>query len=154
MWYDEQRHLSLLSVLRGRVDHDWRGSRGPRDRAARAARAAGSRSAREPHPADVHAPAADAGLRGPVRGRVLLARPGNRVLPQRQPAHGTPALVGPGRGGPRRVPSPGGRDRQRRALLGTPWRRELRNHLPPLVLPALADTDAPGAPSPPRGGRS
>src|SRR5207245_3180978 len=93
MRYDEQGHVSILSVLRRSVDHERRRSRGPPDRAARVV---GSRPACEPRPADVHASAADARLRGPVRGRVLPARPRNRVVAQRPPAPGTPEVLGPG----------------------------------------------------------
>src|SRR3989442_10937055 len=140
MWHDEQGDLPLLPLLWGLLDHRRHGG-GARDSGdSRIAHAAVAPS-RSPS-AGVRPTAAHARLRRPVRGRLLLPRPGRRLLPERQPAHGAPALVGSDPGRPGRLPSSRGLDRECRALLGPPRRLELRDRLPSMVLHAVTDPDA------------
>src|SRR2546426_4792663 len=137
---DEQRDLPLLPVLWGLFDDG--GHRGGARKSGDARIARASVAPRCSPPAGVRPAAADARLRRPLRGRVLLPRPRHRLLPERQLAHGAPALVGSDPGRPSRLPPSRGLDRECRAVLGAPRRLELRDRLPSMVLHAVTDPDA------------
>src|SRR2546425_12012723 len=141
---DEQRDLPLLPVLWGLFPPRGHGGGPLTSGDPRAAPSSAAR--RRSPPAGVRPAAADARLRRPLRGRVLLPRPRHRLLPERQLAHGAPALVGSDPGRPSRLPPSRGPDRERRAVLGAPRRLELRNRLPSMVLHAIANPDARRAP--------
>src|SRR2546422_430521 len=100
---DEQRDLPLLPVLRGLLDRGGHGGGARNSGDSRSGRA--SAAPRRSPPAGVRPAAADARLRRPLWGRVLLPRPGHRLLPERQFAHGAPALVGSDPGRPSRLPA-------------------------------------------------
>src|SRR5436309_7586310 len=81
--HDEQGALPLLPVLRGLLDHGRHGGGARYSRKYRfVARPPASVAPRRSPPAGVRPAAADARLRRPARGRVLLPRPGHRLLPE------------------------------------------------------------------------
>src|SRR5439155_7958802 len=144
--HDEQGDLPLLPVLRGLLDDGGHAGGARFSREYRFARPDASVAPRRSPPAGVRPTAADARLRRPLRGRVLLPRPGRRLLPERQLAHGAAALVGSDPGRPSRLPPARGLDRRRRSVLGAPRGLELRDRLPSTVLPPVSDPDARPAP--------
>src|SRR2546430_13092635 len=144
--HDDQGALPLLPVLRGLLDERGHGGGARYSREYRFARPDASVAPRRSPPAGVRPTAADARLRRLIRGRVLLPRPGRRLLPERQLAHGAAVLVGSDPGRPSRLPPARGLDRERRSVLGAPRGLELRDWLPSMVLHPVADPDARRAP--------
>src|SRR2546428_11389760 len=141
---DEQRDLPLLPVLWGLFDDG--GHRGGARKSGDARIARASVAPRCSPPAGVRPTAADARLRRPLRDRVLLPRPGRRLLPERQLAYGAAALVGSDPGRPSRLPPARGLARERRSVLGAPRGLELRDRLPSMGLHPVVDPDARRAP--------
>src|SRR5213593_3960522 len=81
--HDEQGDLPVLPVLRGLLDHGRHGGGARYSREYRfVARPPASVAPRRSPPAGVRPAAADARLRRPPRGGVLLPRPGHRLLPE------------------------------------------------------------------------